>query len=82
MCVCVCVCVSVRYTLFVPRGTNKLFVPGGQTFLTHRRKGGTTIFDTQGGDKHFMLEAVVAMMMFMERWMRAKRAISPQELGP
>ena len=31
--------------LFVcPRGTNILFVPGGQTFLTHMR----------GGDKHFL----------------------------
>ena len=30
-----------------------LFVPGGQTFFTHRREG----------DKHFLLEVVVAMMI-------------------
>ena len=84
----------------------KLFVPGGQTFLTHRRggdkhfshtaEGGTNIFQTQGRrqtffksrggqtsldhgginiftqegrDKHFMLEAVVALMMMMRRLM-------------
>ena len=35
----------------------KLFVPGGQTFLTHRREGGTNIFHTQGGgDTHFYIE--------------------------
>ena len=40
----------------------KFLVPGGQTFLTHRREGGGQTFLHQGGDEHFMLEAVVAMM--------------------
>ena len=54
--------------LFVcPRGTNILFVPGGQTFLTHMRggdkhflhtggRGGQTFFTYRGGDKHFCIE--------------------------
>ena len=34
-----------------------LFVPGGQTFLTHRRKGeGQTFLTHRGGDKHFYIE--------------------------
>ena len=68
-----------------PPGTNNLFFPGVQTFLTHKREGtnifisrgdkhfyikvGGQTFLHRGGDKHFMLEAVVAMMMFMKRWM-------------
>ena len=74
---CPCVCVCVRYTLFVPRGTNishtqerggdKHFLHmggrGGQTFFTHR---GDKHFLIKGGDKHFMFEAVVAIFMLME----------------
>ena len=42
-----------------------LFVPGGQTFLAHRRgggqtflthRGGTNISRLRGGDKHFYIE--------------------------
>ena len=49
----------------------KLFVPGGQTILIHRRGRGQTFFDQRGGEKYFMLEAVVAMMMLMviRMWM-------------
>ena len=37
--------------------SNVLFVPRGQTFLTHRGGGGgTNISHTQGGDKHFYIE--------------------------
>jgi len=42
------ICLSVSHILFVP---------GGQTFLTHRR----------GGDKHFLFEAVAAIMMLMKK---------------
>ena len=38
-----------------PPGTNKSFVPGGQTFLTQRRGRGTNIFNTWRGDKHFYI---------------------------
>ena len=38
-----------------PPGTNKLFVPRGQTFLTQRRGRGTNIFNTWRGDKHFYI---------------------------
>ena len=38
---------------------------GGQIFFTHRE--GQT-FLHRGGDKHFLLEMVVAMMMLMKRW--------------
>ena len=34
--------------------SNVLFVPGGQTFLTHRR-GGDKHFSHTGGDKHFCI---------------------------
>ena len=55
-----------------------LFVPEGQTFL---HTGGDKHFShTRGGDKHFKLKAVVAMMMFIKRWMCGKRASSPREL--
>ena len=48
-----------------PLGTNNLFVPWGQTFLTHRKGGGANI-STSWGDKHFMLEAVATMMMLFK----------------
>ena len=40
---CVCVCVS-----------HFCLSPGGQTFLTHRREGGTNIFASRGGQKFFV----------------------------
>ena len=49
---------------------------GGQTFFTQRGwnkpfyiDGGTNILASRGGDKHFLLEAVVPMMMMMKRWL-------------
>ena len=56
-----------------PRGTNNLFVPGGQTFLTHSWGGGGTkilfapggqkislTHQRGGGDKHF---SIIMMMI-------------------
>ena len=43
------VCVSVCHTFVCPRGTNNLFVPRGQTFLTHRRGGGGQTYFVGGG---------------------------------
>ena len=81
-----CVRVSVRHVLFVPggqtflthmRGGDKHFLHiggmGGKTFFTYRGGqtflylGGETFLYLRGGDKHFLLEAVVAMMMLMKR---------------
>ena len=48
---------SVSLSRFVcPRGTNISYTQergGGQTFLTHRREGGTNIFTLRGGANIF-----------------------------
>ena len=75
--VCVFVCVS-RFVC--PPGDKHFFHTGegGTNISCTQEGGGTNIFHTQGGDKHFclgggdkhfMLEALVAMMMLMKRWM-------------
>ena len=59
--------------------SNVLFVPRGQTFLTHGRGGGDKHFShtggsggdkhfshTGGGDKYFLFEAGGVMMMLMK----------------
>ena len=49
------VCLSVCHVLFVRRGTNKLFVPRGQTFLTHRRgRGETFLTHKREGEQTFL----------------------------
>ena len=53
MCVCVRVCVTL------------LFVPRGQTFLTHSW-GWTNIFYTQGGGKHFFIHRVGTNTFYVE----------------
>ena len=70
-----CACYTYTYIMcFIsPSVCDILFVPEGQIILTHRGGGGANISHTQEwggtniftsrGDKHFLLEAMVAMMM-------------------
>ena len=75
------VSLSVHPSPFVCPPGNKHFLhtgEGGGTNISKTQevgdkhfyiKGDTNIFTSKGGDKHFLLEAVVHMMMLIKRWL-------------
>ena len=85
--------------MFVPRGTNishtqvgggtnKLFVPGGQTFLTHKWGGdkqivcppGTNIFYTQRGTNIFLMMMITVGNVSVANILSSEARNPPQGL--
>ena len=52
-------------------GDKQFVCPPGDKLFLHTGEGGTNISHTEegGGNKHFMLEAVVPMMMLLNSWL-------------
>ena len=65
---------KLSFVLFVPGGQTICLSPGGQIFLTHKRKSWGQTFFTHMGVQTFYVDVVVAMMilMLMKKWMLAK----------